>query len=110
MRDVLAFGDNQMFLAMWNSIALTVGSVTLIVLLSALVAFVLQRRRGRVASMVSSVMLAGLIIPPCRRADDLPAAVDRSVQDTLRFDHGRSRIHHAFCDPDLPCLHGIHPK
>jgi len=41
-----------------------VGSVTLIVLLSALVAFVMQRRRDRMASIVSSIMLAGLIIPP----------------------------------------------
>ena len=64
IRDVLAFGDNRMFLALWNSTLLTVGSVTLIVLLSALVAFVMQRRRDRMASVVSSVMLAGLIIPP----------------------------------------------
>ena len=64
IRDVLAFGDNRMFLALWNSTLLTVGSVTLIVLLSALVAFVMQRRRDRVASVVSSFMLAGLIIPP----------------------------------------------
>lgn len=64
IQEVLTFGDNRMFLAMWNSTVLTVGSVTLIVLLSALVAFVLQRRQGRVASVVSSVMLAGLIIPP----------------------------------------------
>ena len=42
---------------------LTVGSVALIVLLSALVAFVMQRRRDRLAAGVSSVMLAGLIIP-----------------------------------------------
>jgi raffinose/stachyose/melibiose transport system permease protein len=41
-----------------------VGSVTLIVLLSALVAFVMQRRQDRMASIVSSIMLAGLIIPP----------------------------------------------
>ena len=64
IRDVMAFGDNRMFLALWNSTLLTVGSVTLIVLFSALVAFVMQRRRDRVASVVSSVMLAGLIIPP----------------------------------------------
>src|SRR3989304_818297 len=31
---------------------------------SALVAFVMQRRRDRMASIVSSIMLAGLIIPP----------------------------------------------
>jgi raffinose/stachyose/melibiose transport system permease protein len=64
IRDVMLFGDNRMFLALWNSTLLTVGSVALIVLFSALVAFVMQRRRGRVASAVSSVMLAGLIIPP----------------------------------------------
>jgi raffinose/stachyose/melibiose transport system permease protein len=64
IREVLLFGDNRMFLALWNSTLLTVGSVMLIVLLSALVAFVMQRRRDRVASVVSSIMLAGLIIPP----------------------------------------------
>jgi raffinose/stachyose/melibiose transport system permease protein len=64
LREVIAFGDHRMLLALWNSTVLTVGSVTLIVLLSALVAFVLQRRRDRVASIVSAVMLAGLIIPP----------------------------------------------
>jgi raffinose/stachyose/melibiose transport system permease protein len=64
IREVMAFGDYRMFRALWNSILLTVGSVTLIVLLSALVAFVLQRRQDRMASVVSSIMLAGLIIPP----------------------------------------------
>lgn len=64
IQDVLAFGDHRMVLALKNSTILTVGSITLIVLFSALVAFVIQRRRGRVASVVSSVMLAGLIIPP----------------------------------------------
>jgi raffinose/stachyose/melibiose transport system permease protein len=64
LREVFVFGDNRMFLALWNSTILTVGSVTLIVLLSALVAFVLQRRADRMASFVSSIMLAGLIIPP----------------------------------------------
>jgi raffinose/stachyose/melibiose transport system permease protein len=64
IRDVLEFGNNRMFLALLNSTVLTVGSVSLIVLLSALVAFVLQRRQDRVASWVSAIMLAGLIIPP----------------------------------------------
>jgi raffinose/stachyose/melibiose transport system permease protein len=64
LREVMAFGDYRMFLALWNSTILTVGSVTLIVLISALVAFVMQRRADRTASVVSSVMLAGLIIPP----------------------------------------------
>jgi len=64
LREVMVFGDNRMLLALWNSTLLTVGSVTLIVLFSAFVAFVMQRRGGRLASMVGSFMLAGLIIPP----------------------------------------------
>ena len=64
LRDVMMFGDYRMFRALWNSTLLTVGSVTLIVLLSAMVAFVMQRRADRTASVASSIMLAGLIIPP----------------------------------------------
>jgi raffinose/stachyose/melibiose transport system permease protein len=64
LQEVMAFGDNRMFLALWNSMLLTVGSVALIVLFSAFAAFVMQRRRDRVASVASSVLLAGLIIPP----------------------------------------------
>jgi raffinose/stachyose/melibiose transport system permease protein len=64
LREVMVFGDNRMFLALWNSTLITVGSVTLIVLFSSLVAFVMQRRGDRLASAVGSFMLAGLIIPP----------------------------------------------
>ena len=64
IRDVLAYGNGLMVLALWNSLLLTVGSVTLIVLLAALIAFVMQRRRDRLASTANSVILAGLIIPP----------------------------------------------
>lgn len=64
IREVIKFGNYRMFRALWNSTILTVGSVTLIVLLSALVAFVMQRRQDRMASVVGSFMLAGLIIPP----------------------------------------------
>ena len=64
VRDVLAFNDSQMIRAMVNSAILTVSSLTLIVLFSALVAYVMQRRSDRIASVVSSIMLAGLVIPP----------------------------------------------
>lgn len=64
IRDVITYGDNRMLLALWNSALLTMGSVALIVLLAAMVAFVMQRRGDRVANGVSSIMLAGLIIPP----------------------------------------------
>jgi raffinose/stachyose/melibiose transport system permease protein len=64
IREVMIFGNNRMIRALWNSTLLTVGSVTLIVLFSALVAFVMQRRADKLASVVGSFMLAGLIIPP----------------------------------------------
>jgi raffinose/stachyose/melibiose transport system permease protein len=64
VRDVIEFGDRRMLRALWNSTLLTVGSVALIVLLSALAAFVMQRRADHTASIASSIMLAGLIIPP----------------------------------------------
>lgn len=64
IREVIVFGDNRMILATWNSILLTVFSVILIVLLSAPVAYVMQRRLNRVAMIASAIILAGLIIPP----------------------------------------------
>jgi raffinose/stachyose/melibiose transport system permease protein len=62
--EVIGFRNNLMVTAMRNSLVLTVASVTLIVLFAAMVGFVLQRRRDRIGSVVSALMLAGLIIPP----------------------------------------------
>jgi len=62
--EVIGFRNNLMVTAMRNSLILTVASVTLIVLFAAMVGFVLQRRRDRIGSVVSALMLAGLIIPP----------------------------------------------
>lgn len=62
--EVIQFRDYRMVLALWNSTVLTVGSVILIVILAAGVAFVNQRRNDRVASLVNALMLTGLIIPP----------------------------------------------
>ncbi len=61
---VLQYNNSRMILALWNSTILTVGSVSLIVFLAALAAYIMQRRSGRVISIANSVMLAGLIIPP----------------------------------------------
>ena len=60
-----------MVTAMRNSLMLTVASVTLIVLLSAMVGYVLQRRRDRIGTLVTALMLAGLVIPPAIVPDDL---------------------------------------
>jgi raffinose/stachyose/melibiose transport system permease protein len=62
--EVIQFRDSRIVLALWNSAFLTVGSVILIVILAAGVAFVIQRRNDRVASIVSTFLLTGLIIPP----------------------------------------------
>lgn len=64
IRTVLEVGEGRLFLALLNSTIITVGSITLIVLLASLVAYVMQRRQDRIASIASSIMLAGLIIPP----------------------------------------------
>jgi raffinose/stachyose/melibiose transport system permease protein len=64
VREVMTFGNNRMFLAMWNTILITVFSVLLLVIFSALAAYVMQRRLDRVALIASTIMLAGLIIPP----------------------------------------------
>ena len=62
--EVIGFRNDLMATAMRNSLILTVASVTLIVLFAAMVGFVLQRRRDRIGTIVSALMLAGLIIPP----------------------------------------------
>ena len=64
IQEVLDTRNGIVVRAMLNSIILTVGSVALIVLLSAMVGFVLQRRRDRTGSAVAALMLAGLVIPP----------------------------------------------
>ena len=61
---VLSEQNGIMFTAMWNSLFLTVGSVSIVVVLSAMVGFVLQRRRDRIGTAITALMLAGLIIPP----------------------------------------------
>jgi len=61
---VIKDNDYRMLLALRNSALLTVTSVTLIVIFSAFVAYVMQRRNNRVASIVNSVMFAGLVLPP----------------------------------------------
>ncbi len=64
VRAVIEFRDYRMLLALWNSCLLTVGSVVLVVILGASLAFVIQRRSDRVASFASALVLTGLIVPP----------------------------------------------
>ena len=62
--EVLGARSGLMWTAMRNSILLTVVSVTFIVILSAMVGYVLQRRQDRWADLVTVLMLAGLVVPP----------------------------------------------
>lgn len=62
--EVIQFRDFRAARAMLNSMILTVSSVTLIVLLAALAAYISQRRNDRVAAWVSSILFAGLVLPP----------------------------------------------
>ena len=62
--EVLTARDGIVVTSLKNSLILTVVSVALIVFVCSMVAFVQQRRKDRVSSLVSILMLAGLIIPP----------------------------------------------
>ncbi len=62
--EVFKFRDYRVGRALLNSSLLTVSSVTLIVLFAAMVAYVMQRRNDRVASVFNSILFAGLVLPP----------------------------------------------
>jgi raffinose/stachyose/melibiose transport system permease protein len=62
--DVVQARDYLLIIAFINSTILTVCSVIIMVLVSAMVAYVLQRRRSRWNGLINFVVLSGLIIPP----------------------------------------------
>jgi raffinose/stachyose/melibiose transport system permease protein len=62
--EVVQARDYMLIIAFINSTILTVCSVTGMVVLSAMAAFVLQRRASRWTGLVNFVVLSGLIIPP----------------------------------------------
>ena len=62
--EVIQTRDYMLLTAFINSTILTVASVTLLVVLGAMVGFVLQRRPSRWTPIVNFLVLAGLIIPP----------------------------------------------
>ncbi|MHA6523243.1 carbohydrate ABC transporter permease [Tessaracoccus sp. G1721] len=62
--EVVQARDYVLVTAFINSTILTVGSVTLLVVFSAMVGYVLQRRRSRWNGLISFLVLTGLIVPP----------------------------------------------
>lgn len=63
-QDVLSARKFMLVTAFINSTVLTVASVTILVVLAAMVAWVLQRRRTRWNGVANFLILSGLIIPP----------------------------------------------
>jgi raffinose/stachyose/melibiose transport system permease protein len=64
LQAVIQERDYLIVIAFINSFILTVASVAILVVLGAMVAFVLQRRKSRWNWLVNFFVLAGLIIPP----------------------------------------------
>lgn len=61
---VLAAGDGVIWRAFINSAVLTIGSVAIMVVVSAMVGYVLQRKVSRLNPVINFFVLAGLIVPP----------------------------------------------
>lgn len=61
---VLSSGDGGILRAFLNSAVLTVGSVAIMVVFSAMVGYTLQRRPSRWNGFINFFVLAGLIVPP----------------------------------------------
>lgn len=62
--EVVQARDFMLVIAFINSTVLTVASVAIIVVLAAMVAYVLQRRKTRWTPLANFLILSGLIIPP----------------------------------------------
>ncbi|GIF75041.1 carbohydrate ABC transporter permease [Asanoa siamensis] len=62
--DVVEARDYMLIIAFINSTILTVSSVAIMVVLAAMVAYVLQRRKSRWNVLINFLVLSGLIIPP----------------------------------------------
>ena len=64
VKSVLEKNNHIVVRAFINSIGVTLISVTLVIFLSSMAAFVLARRPGRVSKIANMVVLSGLIVPP----------------------------------------------
>lgn len=62
--EVVQVRDFMIVRAFINSTILTVASVTIVVIFGAMIAYVLQRRPGKISSVINGLVLTGLIIPP----------------------------------------------
>lgn len=58
------FTEGKILSAFINSLIITVIAVVFIVLFSAMIGFILQRRKGKFSNLINFLMIAGLIVPP----------------------------------------------
>ncbi len=62
--DVIAASNNMLVRAFINSTIITIMSIVLLLAVSSMAGFVLDRRKGRAIAWINFLVLAGLMIPP----------------------------------------------
>jgi len=62
--EVFKAHDYILIIAFINSTILTIGAVALMVIFGAAVAYVLERRKSRLNTLINGLVLSGLIVPP----------------------------------------------
>ena len=62
--EVIEARNYMLLLAYFNSTVITVGAVSLLVILSAMVGYILQRRHSRWNAVIWAGVMAGLMVPP----------------------------------------------
>lgn len=63
-RYILEYNNHIFLISLWNSVKLTALSLSALVVVASMAAFVIQRRNDRITRMSHSLILAGLIVPP----------------------------------------------
>ncbi|MGE5607292.1 MAG: carbohydrate ABC transporter permease [Bacteroidota bacterium] len=58
------FVEGKILSAFINSLTITLIAVAFIILFSAMIGFILQRRKGKFTNLVNFLLIAGLIVPP----------------------------------------------
>lgn len=64
IKEVFAYRNFMLVRAFWNSTLLTVLSIVILVVVSSMAAFVMQRRNDKATPWINFFVLSGLIIPP----------------------------------------------
>lgn len=60
---IFRYSNGAFFNAFWNSVVLTVCSIFILVVVSSMTAFIMQRRKDRICAASDKLIVAGLIVP-----------------------------------------------